>query len=223
MANIASLDIASNASAGSREAAIDSARRGEADVEGKATSLIEITVTAADRLFHELDPSPLAGRNLDQQVESYILACARELPAKSYALRIHVPRSRMPNAQHVEALALAIRAHFAERADEQDRRLRALMREGRQALAVGIAFLFLCGALGLLALRALPAPFGSFLEEGLLIIGWVANWRPLEILLYDWRPVRREHRMLGSLSRMTVDFRSANFQLAPGTGNAIKP
>jgi hypothetical protein len=29
------------------------------------------------------------------------------------------------------------------------------------------------------------------LEESLIIVGWVANWRPLEIYLYDWWPIRR--------------------------------
>jgi len=30
------------------------------------------------------------------------------------------------------------------------------------------------------------------LGEGLVIGGWVAMWRPIEILLYDWWPLRRE-------------------------------
>ena len=29
------------------------------------------------------------------------------------------------------------------------------------------------------------------LEESLIIVGWVANWRPIEIYLYDWLPIRR--------------------------------
>ncbi len=29
------------------------------------------------------------------------------------------------------------------------------------------------------------------LEQSLIIVGWVANWRPIEIYLYDWLPIRR--------------------------------
>lgn len=174
-------------------------------------SPIEVSVDAPDRLFHELDPSPLVGRDLDEQVESYILSCAREMRSERYALALHVPRQMMPGDTEGEALCDAIRAYFAYRRDEEARKLRSLMREGRQSAAIGLAFLFVCGALGLLAVRAFPAPLGSFLNEGLLIIGWVANWRPLEIFLYDWRPIRREWRILDGLSRMPI-----KFELRPG-------
>lgn len=29
----------------------------------------------------------------------------------------------------------------------------------------------------------------SFFAEGLIILGWVANWRPIEVFLYDWWPL----------------------------------
>ena len=34
--------------------------------------------------------------------------------------------------------------------------------------------------------------------------GWGAMWRPLEIYLYDWWPVRDERRVFERLSRMSV-------------------
>lgn len=168
---------------------------------------IEVTVEAPDRLFHELDPSPLVGRDLDEQVENYILSCARELRSERYALLLHVPEETMPRSAEGEALGEAIRTYFAYRRDEEARKLRSLMREGQQSALIGLAFMFVCGALGLVALRAFPYPLGSFLNEGLLIIGWVANWRPVEIFLYDWRPIRREWRILDGLAAMAVEFR----------------
>jgi len=155
-----------------------------------------------------LDPSPLVGRDLDERIESYILDCAREMPATGYSLVLHVPDSAMPDSSASGALSEAVRTYFAYRRDEQARRLRLLMSEGRQALIVGLAFLFICGALGLVALKALPTPLGAFLNEGLLIIGWVANWRPVEIFLYDWRPLRREWKVMDALSRMPIQFRA---------------
>ena len=84
------------------------------------------------------------------------------------------------------------------------RRLRLLFRDGRIALVTGLAFLFSC-----VLLRELAFSFGSgavsdILGEGLLIIGWVAMWRPLEIFLYEWVPVRRRCRILAKLSKMPV-------------------
>ena len=180
-------------------------RRAEA-----TASRIDVTLATPDRLFHELDPSPLVGRDLDEQVEDYILACARELPLARYALVLHVPEAKAPNRNEAASLEQAIRIYFAYRRDEEGRKLRSLMREGRQSLAIGIAFLFICGAIGFLALRTLPGPLGVFLNEGMLIVGWVANWRPLEIFLYGWRPIRREWRMFDALARMPIEFRAVN-------------
>ena len=33
-------------------------------------------------------------------------------------------------------------------------------------------------------------------QEGLSIVAWVAMWRPLEVLLYDWWPLVSERRVL---------------------------
>ena len=55
-------------------------------------------------------------------------------------------------------------------------------------------------------------PIGALIQESLLIGGWVAMWRPLEIFLYNWWPIRAERRLYDSLSAMPVriTFRTAN-------------
>lgn len=34
-------------------------------------------------------------------------------------------------------------------------------------------------------------PVVRALEESLIILGWVANWKPIETFLYDWWPLKR--------------------------------
>ena len=46
--------------------------------------------------------------------------------------------------------------------------------------------------------------FAGVARESLLIGGWVAMWRPLEVFLYDWWPIRAEARLFDRLSAMTV-------------------
>ena len=46
--------------------------------------------------------------------------------------------------------------------------------------------------------------WARLLDQGLLIVGWVAMWRPLEIFLYDWWPILREQRLYDRLSRIEV-------------------
>lgn len=104
---------------------------------------------------------------------------------------------------HGTSAPLLLLNHLGE---SMARRRRSLMREGRQYLAVGIAFLFACGVAGYFALRALPPPIGLFVDQGLLIVGWVANWKPIEIFLYDWRPLRRDESLFAALGRMEIGF-----------------
>jgi hypothetical protein len=45
---------------------------------------------------------------------------------------------------------------------------------------------------------------GALIRETLVIGGWVAMWRPLEIFLYDWWPIRAERQLYERLSVMPV-------------------
>ena len=40
------------------------------------------------------------------------------------------------------------------------------------------------------------------LLEGLLVLGWVALWRPLEVLLFDQREARRHRQILKDLAEI---------------------
>src|SRR5690606_20129878 len=49
--------------------------------------LIELSVDAPMDLFNALDPSPLLERDLDEEVETYIVESAHELPHREYHLK----------------------------------------------------------------------------------------------------------------------------------------
>jgi hypothetical protein len=46
--------------------------------------------------------------------------------------------------------------------------------------------------------------FAEILKESLLIGGWVAMWKPMEVFLYDWLPIQAEATLAGRLSVMPV-------------------
>ena len=73
------------------------------------------------------------------------------------------------------------------------------------SLYVGAAFLAAASAASeLLQLWLQPSGFVRVMSEGLLIGGWVAMWRPIEILLYDWWPLRAEYQLFDRLRDMKV-------------------
>jgi hypothetical protein len=85
------------------------------------------------------------------------------------------------------------------------RRLRLLFHRGRISLLIGVAFL----SSSLIASEMLGnildrTGLTEVLRESLLIGGWVAMWRPIEIFLYDWWPLRADMRLFERLRDMPV-------------------
>jgi hypothetical protein len=86
-----------------------------------------------------------------------------------------------------------------------DGEFKELMRIGRLSLMVGLTILAAClvaSRLGSVYLAG--TPFDSLVEQSFLILGWVANWRPLEIFLYDWWPLARRRRLYRHLAAAEV-------------------
>jgi hypothetical protein len=165
---------------------------------------IEINLSRLPQLFNSLDPSPFRERDLDPDAEDYIVGSAEEASRQHpLALVIHLPADQLP-AQGLPGVREAIHNYFAYRRDQESRRLRLLFRDGRIALLIGLGFLFCCTLLRKLAVSFGNDSASDIFGEGMLIIGWVAMWRPLEIFLYEWVPIRRRCRILAKLAEMPV-------------------
>lgn len=166
---------------------------------------IEVHVADLQQLFNSLDPTPFRKRDLDPEAEEFIAGWARELDhAKPIGLIVHVDRD-MPTADQITTLNDAVRDYFGERAARTRLRLRQLLRVGRTSLAIGLLFLAASILAGdMIASMLSDTRFADVARESLVIGGWVAMWRPLEIFLYDWWPIRAEARLMDRLSAMAV-------------------
>ena len=160
------------------------------------------------QLFDRFDASSLAGRHLEEKIEQFIVHRAEAGRFAKYVLVVRV-RDTPQSPIDAPAVSAGIREHFAHRAREEAAKLRALVSNGRRDLMVGFIFLFTCGALGVLAAKLLPATLGLLVQEGFVIIGWVALWRPVDLFLYELRPLRRQRNLLTALSKMEVRFKAS--------------
>lgn len=165
---------------------------------------IEVNLNRLVQLFNSLDPSPFHERDLDQDAEDYIVSSAEEA-SRQHSLRlvIHLPVDQLPTPGEPD-LATAVHHYFAYRESHERRRLRLLFRDGRIALMIGLGFLLSCMLIRELAFSLGRGPISNIIGEGMLIIGWVAMWRPLEIFLYEWVPLRRRCQILAKLSSAPV-------------------
>jgi len=166
---------------------------------------IEVRVAELRRLFDEIDPSPFQERDLDPKAVEFIVEWSRDLPASSpLALVVHLERAAGPPEEAV-LLRDAVHEFFSQRAVGSRRQLRELFRRCRVSLGIALVFLAASIAVGdALAMSFPDAHATGVLREGLLIVGWVAMWRPLEVFLYDWWPIRAEARLYDRLSAMPV-------------------
>lgn len=151
-----------------------------------------------------MDPTPFHHKDLDPKAEDFIVSWAMEHPHDA-ELRIVIHLAQKPaEGDAAEVARQAINNYFAYRAEHAQREFRQLMQRGRTSLAIGLAFLASC----LLAADAV-GKLGSgtlitIMKESVIIGGWVAMWRPLEIFLYSWWPLRRERRIYEKLARAEV-------------------
>ena len=88
-----------------------------------------------------------------------------------------------------------MRAHFRYEIEKLGRRIREHVRHGEIALVVGLFVLTVFLTLAGLTKWLPGGTVTQILREGLVITGWVAMWRPLELLLYDWWPMVRQRRL----------------------------
>ena len=168
---------------------------------------IELRLQTPQQLFNSFDPSPFHEKDLDRDAEEYIVGWADEFSGpKPIRLMIHLPAEQLAFAETL-GLEKAVRNYFAYRLVETKRAIRFHFRMGRAALAIGLAFLIVCMSVRQLAFSLPIGTVQRILQEGLLILGWVAMWRPLQVFLYDWWPIRHHARLYAKLAEMPVEVR----------------
>jgi len=169
---------------------------------------IEVRVDDIAQLFDTLDPYPFPERDLNRDAEEFILGWARELTShRPITIVVHHPDTVQQRCAF-QALQLAMAKYFTARSQSIQRDLNELFRVGRYSLVVGITTLLGCLLLWQLTPRLfVSAPLAPLVQESFLILGWVANWRPLEIFLYDWWPIIRKRNLYRRLAAAGIQQR----------------
>jgi len=170
-------------------------------------NLVELKLNSPAQLFNSLDPSPFHERELDAGAATYLVDAVRELHGHRHVkVVIYLPPGGEPATG--ETIVQAIHNYFRYRTQAARLSLRRVLRQGRLSLLVGLLFLAACTGLWRFVFTG-EGVVDRVLSEGFLIMGWVAMWRPLEILLYEWWPVLADARLYARLAELPVELRSA--------------
>jgi hypothetical protein len=168
---------------------------------------VELNLRDVNQLFNTIDPSPFCEKDLDHDAEEFIVSWTREFPlAEPVVLVVYL--SELPAGKDLEPIIeQSVQNYFAYRARLIRMEFRQLMKDGRQTLLIGGLFLAACLSASNVLVGQTPGTFLSLARESLTIAGWVAMWRPMEIFLYEWWPLRRRGRIYEKMSRMKVEVR----------------
>lgn len=163
---------------------------------------IHLRLRTLAQLFNSLDPAPFHERDLDDDAADFIIGSAQDAP-RDAPLRVVIHLDE-PQARPEHDAAQSIHNYFHYRVAQARRQMRELMRHGRRTLLIGLTFLVAC----LTAVQLLSAIESTgviwLTREALVIVGWVALWKPLEIFLYEWWPIRWHRRLFERLAAAPV-------------------
>ena len=174
-----------------------------------ATRAATVSVRVRDlaQLFNSLDASPFWDRDLDTHAAAFIEEeFSENRSAPTWHLHVHASEG----ADLAGDLQPALEHYYTRMAHSAALRLREQTRLGQLALLGGIGIFLLSmsarGILGRLATRGLS----PLIDEGLIILAWLALWRPIETLVYGWVPLFRKRRLYQRLAAVQVTVRMEN-------------
>lgn len=167
-------------------------------------SEIVLEFNSADQLFIAPDSLFHGKRMLNPDAEEVIIEeVAKASSSDHIHLKIHL---RKDEISRKDEIATAIHQHFTYRRKKSERQIKMILDLGWRGLMVSIVFLAFLISLTLFVLKQVPeGSFSVIIREILVILGWVALWRPADFLFYEWRPLKREANLFRKLERCEVE------------------
>jgi hypothetical protein len=189
-----------------------------------SSAVVNIHIRDLSQLFNSLDPSPFWDRDLDREAAAFIEEeFSEKLSAASWNLHVYAHEGGTSPTD----LQTALENYYGRMTSSARRALREHLWSSQWTLIGGmVIFLLSMGLRGILG--SLVGRLPQILDEGLIILAWLALWRPAEMLLYGWVPLRRKQRLYERLAGIRVSVRAdvhakpLDTRAAP-IGNSLAP
>lgn len=166
---------------------------------------VELKLKTPRQLFDERDPAPFRERDLDDDAAEYIVSSVRELKDQG-DVRLSLYFESLGEFENKPSdIARAIHQFFAYEADRKRRELKETFHHGLISLAIGMTFLSLCVWFAHGIEKENASLFQWFTYEGLMLMGWVSMWKPINTFLYEWWPIAEDVKTFKRLAIMDVE------------------
>jgi hypothetical protein len=171
---------------------------------GASAATVSIHVRNLAQMFNSLDPSPFWDRDLDRDAAEFIEEeFSEKLSAKTWHLHVYTQEGGALEAD----LQAAVEHYYERLANSARYRLRNEMRRGQLALLGGLGIFLASMTIRSILAGLIHGGAPRMLDEGLIIIAWLALWRPAEWLLYGWVPLYRKRGLYQRLAAIRVSVR----------------
>lgn len=165
---------------------------------------IDILLTSILQLFDRKDPSPFKEKDLDEDFSRYLSLVMREISDGSKVKLVIKMQEHHPSFLKAKDIEEAIDTYYSFELESSQNDLNLLFKQGRITLLLGSLFLGFCYSLYYFT-KDQQGLFFGFLGESLHVMGWVAMWKPINLFLYEWWPVRDKIKLLKRLSKIKVE------------------
>lgn len=171
------------------------------------TSLLSLRVASVDAIFDSRDAHDLPVRRIDSDWLEYVLEVMDDQPSKGSIDLSLLMKSDTLSGWNSQDVVDSLRRELSRRESFLTLKLRENFKLGRTSLILGLFVLVFFILLSVISSKIFSGTLRDVFHEGFMIIGWVALWRPVEILLYDWWPITQERRKIRRLlaGKVTVE------------------
>jgi hypothetical protein len=172
---------------------------------GSSASEFAIRLDSIDQLFWDFDAHPVAERTLSGDVRWSLLdEWERVRDTAPSHLTIYAPESDRAETDE-DAVRQAIWASLRKSSGPL-RRIDPLSRQERVAAWIGVAVLLVCVVASTAIDQATDNVVIQGLSQGILLVGWVALWRPAERFVVEVMPHVLNRRRFAEFADIEVRF-----------------
>lgn len=142
-------------------------------------------------------------RTINRDAEDFIVEEAENLSHKeSINIVVHL---LSPETQMKDNIEPALRRHFCYRKEQSQKKFKRTLQYGWRTLFIALGLLVILFIMVEISIRFWPEnKIAMFIRESFIVLGWVALWRPMELLLYDWYPIKRDINLFRRLEQSNV-------------------
>jgi hypothetical protein len=167
--------------------------------------IIELRVNTIHQLFDERDPAPFRDKDLDEDLFEYLVTAAQDVSIERVGrIRIYIDRPVSESPE--EMIRTAFRNHFLYEGEITGRKIDYTLRVGLRSLIIGFMFLSVAVLASTTIGAENPGYLSLLLKEGVLLLGWVSMWKPINIFLYEWWPLADLRSLYGGLADLPIEF-----------------